>query len=89
MTRGISHQRMFLKALETLGGITAMEGTMKPESELNTYYNLSRDGQGDQGVGVNGRPVERRWRMELHRQTGGEAIGQSRGAQVLTRSPRR
>ena len=55
MTREISHQRMFLKALETLGGIDAMEGTVKPEFELNTYYNLSRNGQGDQGVGTDGR----------------------------------
>ena len=36
MTREISHQRMFLKALDTLGGINAMEGVVKPESELNT-----------------------------------------------------
>ena len=55
MTREISHQRMFLKALDTLGGITAMEGTVKPEAELNTYYNLSRDGRGDQGIGVDER----------------------------------
>jgi Mn-containing catalase len=49
MTREISHQRMFQKALESLGG--QMEGVVPPESELNTYYNLSRDGQGDVGIG--------------------------------------
>ena len=55
MSREISHQRMFLKALDTLGGITAMERVVEAESELNTYYNLSRDGQGDQGIGVDAR----------------------------------
>jgi Mn-containing catalase len=49
MTREISHQRMFQKALESLGG--QMEGVVPPESELNTYYNLSRNGQGDVGIG--------------------------------------
>jgi Mn-containing catalase len=51
MTREISHQRMFLKALGTLGGIEAMEGIVKPGQDLNTYYNLSRDGEGEKGIG--------------------------------------
>ncbi len=55
MSREISHQRMFLKALDTLGGITAMEGTVEPEAELNTYYNLSRSDNGDKGIGTDER----------------------------------
>ena len=50
MTREISHQRMFQLALESLGE-NAMEGTIPPKQDLNTYYNLSRDGEGDLGVG--------------------------------------
>jgi len=53
MTREISHQRMFSLALESLGG--KMEGTVEPKYELNTYYNLSSDGQGDKGIGTDER----------------------------------
>ena len=49
MTREISHQKMFRLALESLGD--AIEGTIPPKQDLNTYYNLSRDGDGDLGVG--------------------------------------
>ena len=49
MTREISHQKMFQLALESLGD--AIEGTIPPKQDLNTYYNLSRDGDGDLGVG--------------------------------------
>jgi Mn-containing catalase len=55
MSREIAHQRMFLKALDTLGGITAMEGQVEPESELNTYYNLSTSDGGDAGIGTDER----------------------------------
>jgi Mn-containing catalase len=54
MTREISHQRMFMLALESLGK-DAMEGTIPPKQDLNTYYNLSRDGNGDTGIGQDGR----------------------------------
>ena len=50
MTREISHQKMFQLALESLGD-NAIEGTIQPKQDLNTYYNLSRDGEGDLGVG--------------------------------------
>jgi Mn-containing catalase len=49
MTREISHQQMFQLALESLGD--AIEGTIPPKQDLNTYYNLSRDGDGDMGIG--------------------------------------
>jgi Mn-containing catalase len=50
MTREISHQRMFQLALETLGN-NPMEGTIPPKQDLDTYYNLSRDGEGEMGIG--------------------------------------
>lgn len=53
MTREISHQRMFMLALESLDH--RMEGTLKPGQDLNTYYNLSRDGEGEKGIGVDAR----------------------------------
>jgi Mn-containing catalase len=53
MTREISHQRMFMLALESLD--YKSEGTLKPSDDLNTYYNLSRDGEGEKGIGVDSR----------------------------------
>lgn len=55
MAREISHQRMFAAALESLG--KEIEGELKPEVELDTYYDLSRgDGDGqDVGLGTQGR----------------------------------
>ena len=53
MSRELSHQRMFTLALQSLD--KQMEGDIEPEAELNTYYNLSRDGQGDHGVGQDAR----------------------------------
>ncbi len=53
MTREVSHQRMFQLALESLG--RDMEGSLPPEQDLDTYYNLSSDGQGDRGLGTNER----------------------------------
>lgn len=49
MAREISHQKMFQLALQSLG--KEFEGELEPETELNTYYNLSNDGQGDVGLG--------------------------------------
>ncbi|RUL87834.1 manganese catalase family protein [Tautonia sociabilis] len=49
MAREMSHQRMFRAALESLG--KEFEGELEPDTELNTYYNLSSDGQGDVGLG--------------------------------------
>ncbi len=53
MSREIAHQRMFVKALDSLGG--QMEGVVKPEYEVNTYYNLSRSDDGDRGIGTDER----------------------------------
>ncbi len=53
MTREISHQRMFLKALDSLGD--KMEGTEEPKHELDTYYDLSRSDNGDVGLGTDER----------------------------------
>jgi Mn-containing catalase len=53
MSREIAHQRMFAKALESLGG--KMEGVVEPQYEVNTYYNLSRSDDGDKGLGTDER----------------------------------
>ena len=53
MTRELSHQKMFMLALQNLD--QKMEGVVEPKSELNTYYNLSRDGDGDKGLGTDAR----------------------------------
>jgi Mn-containing catalase len=49
MTRELSHMRMFALALDSLD--QKMEGVVPPGQDLNTYYNLSRDGDGDKGLG--------------------------------------
>ena len=53
MTRELSHQRMFRIALESLG--KEFGGEIMPETEINTYYNMSSDGQGDAGIGTDER----------------------------------
>ena len=66
MTREISHQRMFMAALDSLGD--RMEGEVEPDAELETYYNLSRsNGAGDVGLGTDrARTLEQR-RLAVHR----------------------
>lgn len=53
MTRELAHQKMFMLALNSLD--KKMEGEVEPKSELDTYYDLSRDGGGDRGLGVDER----------------------------------
>lgn len=54
MTRELSHQQMFMKALDSLGD--RIEGVIPPEKDvLNTYYNLSRSDNGDSGIGTDER----------------------------------
>ena len=49
LTREISHTRMFMKALESLGKLTdPMFGNIKPDETVDIYYNLSTYTQGDQ-----------------------------------------
>ncbi len=53
MTRELSHQRMFMLALESLD--QKIEGKLGPGQDLNTYYDLSHDGEGDKGIGTDAR----------------------------------
>lgn len=48
LTREISHTRMFMKALDSLGKLTdPMFGNIQPDNTVDIYYNLSTDGQID------------------------------------------
>ncbi len=63
MTRELSHQKMLTLALKSLGP-DAMEGVIPPKDDLDTYYDLSRDGQGNRGIGTDERSpwnAEGRW----------------------------
>ncbi|HZV06739.1 MAG TPA: manganese catalase family protein [Gemmataceae bacterium] len=67
MTRELSHQKMFMLALQSLD--RTMEGVVQPEAELNTYYNLSHDGEGDKGLGTDARGpwnAEGQWNFVDH-----------------------
>jgi Mn-containing catalase len=47
LTREISHTRMFMKALDSLGKLTEpLFGNIQPDETVNLYYNLSSDGDG-------------------------------------------
>ena len=45
LSREISHTRMFMKALDSMGKLTdPMFGNIKPDDTVDIYYNLSTDG---------------------------------------------
>ncbi|MDY6781882.1 MAG: manganese catalase family protein [Cyanobacteriota bacterium] len=49
LTREISHTKMFMKALESLGKLTdPFFGNIKPDETVDLYYNLSTNGKEDQ-----------------------------------------
>lgn len=48
LTREISHTKMFMKALDSLGKLSEpFFGNIQPDSTVDIYYNLSSDGQTD------------------------------------------
>lgn len=52
LTREISHTKMFMKALDSIGKLTEpLFGSIKPdESTVDIYYNLSTNGQDERGA---------------------------------------
>ena len=49
LTREISHTKMFMKALDSLGKLTdPFFGNVQPDETVDIYYNLSSDGAKDQ-----------------------------------------
>lgn len=49
LTREISHTKMFMKALDSLGKLDdPFFGNIQPDETVNIYYNLSSDGEADQ-----------------------------------------
>ena len=50
LTREISHTKMFMKALDSLGKLTdPFFGNIQPDETVNIYYNLSSDGADQRG----------------------------------------
>jgi Mn-containing catalase len=50
LTREVSHTRMFMEALDSLGKLTdPMFGSIQPDSTVDLYYNLSSNGQDERG----------------------------------------
>ncbi|MCL1470446.1 manganese catalase family protein [Argonema antarcticum] len=50
LTREISHTKMFMNALDSLGKLTdPMFGNIKPDSTVDLYFNLSQNGKDERG----------------------------------------
>jgi Mn-containing catalase len=50
LTREISHTKMFMKALESLGKLTdPFFGNVQPDDTVNLYFNMSSDGKDERG----------------------------------------
>jgi Mn-containing catalase len=50
LTREISHTKMFMKALDSLGKLTdPMFGNIQPDETVNLYFNLSTNGKDERG----------------------------------------
>ncbi|CAD5974085.1 Protein CotJC [Planktothrix tepida] len=50
LTREVSHTKMFMKALDSLGKLTdPLFGNIQPDETVNIYYNLSSNGQDSRG----------------------------------------
>ncbi len=50
LTREISHTKMFMKALESLGKLTdPFFGNIQPDETVDLYYNFSTNGQDERG----------------------------------------
>lgn len=50
LTREISHTKMFMSALDSLGKLTdPMFGNIQPDETVDIYYNLSQNGQDSRG----------------------------------------
>jgi Mn-containing catalase len=49
-TREVSHTKMFMEALQSLGKLTdPLFGTLKPDETVNVYFNMSSDGKDPRG----------------------------------------
>lgn len=60
LTREISHTRMFMKALDSLGKLTEpMFGNIQPDNTVDIYYNLSTNGSVDERGPWNAEPTFR------------------------------
>lgn len=50
LTREISHTKMFMKALDSMGKLTdPFFGNIEPDASVDIYYNLSTNGQDERG----------------------------------------
>ena len=50
LTREISHTKMFMKALDSLGKLTdPFFGNIQPDNTVDLYFNLSQNGQDERG----------------------------------------
>lgn len=50
LTREISHTKMFMKALDSMGKLTdPFFGSIQPDETVDIYYNLSSNGQDERG----------------------------------------
>jgi Mn-containing catalase len=50
LTREVSHTKMFMKALESLGKLTdPFFGNIQPDQTVDLYYNLSTNGKDERG----------------------------------------
>jgi Mn-containing catalase len=50
LTREVSHTKMFMAALDSLGKLTdPFFGNVQPDSTVDLYYNLSTNGQDERG----------------------------------------
>jgi Mn-containing catalase len=50
LTREVSHTRMFMKALDSLGKLTEpLFGSIQPDETVDIYYNLSTNGKDERG----------------------------------------
>jgi len=50
LTREISHTKMFMNALDSLGKLTdPMFGNIQPDSTVDLYFNLSQNGKDERG----------------------------------------
>ncbi|ACK70059.1 manganese containing catalase [Gloeothece citriformis PCC 7424] len=57
LTREVSHTKMFMKALESVGKLTdPFFGNIQPDETVDIYYNLSSNGQEDQRGPWNSEP---------------------------------
>jgi Mn-containing catalase len=78
LTREISHTKMFMKALDSLGKLDEpFFGNIQPDETVDLYYNLSSDGQKDERGAWNSEPDFRY--VENPSEQANEAVKQEAG----------